>query len=322
MSKYAAVGVDIGGTKIAFALVNEQGDVLIEERLATHAEFGAERIITRIAAMANSFVARSPVPVVGIGIGCPGHVESDSGIVRLAVHLDWYDVALREGITCQLRENVPVYIDNDVRALAHGESLYGAGKNIDNFVLLALGTGLGSAAVVNGEVVRGGHHFAMEIGHMALIANGRHCTCGREGCLDMYLSGTGIMAAVDEHKPAYPQSQLQNLPYITPHDVICAMKEGDPLAVAIRDEFVYWLTYATGWITGIYDPSRIILGGGLGLALAPQILDEVQRRLSEHTLLPINRQPQIVMAQVIDSAVGAASLALANYQLSAPSKPS
>lgn len=308
MSEALAIGVDLGGTKIAFALVNRAGQVLARHRLDTLPEQGTDAVIARIADGIRQVQQQTTQSIAGVGMGTPGFVDSKNGIARKAVNLGWENVPVVARLCQQLDDALPIFIDNDVRALALGEMRYGVARGYESFVYLALGTGLGAALMVNGQMVSGTNHMAMEIGHTAVVPGGRLCTCGQRGCIEMYLSGKGLLASWTEYRATYPDSPLGQMETATTQDIINAMKAGDPLADAISDELANHLALVMGWCMGIVDPGLFVLGGGLGHAVTPLILDRVRERLRTYTLLPPNEHPSIAISTVTETAVGAASL--------------
>lgn len=299
------VGVDIGGTKIAFVLVDSGGAVVAQARIATQADAGADAMCQRIARQIDTWAAQ--YRLAGVGVGCPGFIDSAGGIVQQAVHLHWQDVPLRDGIRQYLHHDIPVIIENDVRALLAGETRFGVAQSARDVVYLALGTGLGAAAMIDGHLLRGAYFTAMEIGHLALIPEGRLCVCGKRGCLDMVIAGTGVQAGIHEYAAQHPHSPLAAAD-ATPQDFVAHLSTDDPIAQRIREDIITHLTATVAWCSGILNPALIVIGGGLGHAIAPYILDDVRVRLNQHTLLSPEQQPGIQQAAVLDTARGAASL--------------
>ncbi len=301
-----AIGVDIGGTKIAFALINEQGQVLAACRLPTLPEEGADAVVGRVAQGITALLEQADKPVAGVGIGCPGSLNPDTGIVHSATNLGWRDVPLLDGV--RQRVNLPLWLDKDANASALGEMYFGAARGCQDFVLLALGTGLGGGAVIGGEAVRGGHFTAMEIGHMPFNPNGRLCRCGMRGCPEMYTSGIGLVAAAREYLPDYPQSVLARVSDMTTAAILDAARAGDALALRIMEEAVEWICSVMICCMGILDPALFVIGGGLGHAGREWYVDRARQRLRERVVRHIYPGVDIVESQVFHSAVGAACL--------------
>src|SRR5258706_3664169 len=202
MSKPLAIGIDVGGTKLACALVDRQGQVLRTTRLPTNAAEGADAVVGRIAEGIGILLRDAPGRVDGIGIGAPGQVDPVRGTVSHAVNLGWTEVAL----VAELRKRLPgtpglpgkppIYINKDVNATAVGELYFGAAHDgedyCEDFVFLSLGTGLGGGAIVHGRIVGGSTNFAMEVGHVSLELGGRLSPCGLPACPARDLAGNGI----------------------------------------------------------------------------------------------------------------------------------
>lgn len=300
-----AVGVDVGGTKIAFALIDQHGAVRAESRVPTQAAEGVEAVIARIADGVRAMCDQAGGHVTGIGVGCPGHVQA--GVVRNAVNLGWEEVALAAALAAQI--SLPVQVRNDAVAAAIGEMWCGAARGCRDFVHVAIGTGLGGCAVSNGQVIGGVNGFAMEIGHLPAMPGGRLCTCGGHGCTEMYASGVGLLAGVREGRAAYPESVLARMETPSTADILAAMRAGDPLALATLESALSALCHALTWCIGVLNPALIVIGGGLAHAAGDLLAPEVIRcRLRELTLPPIHQELQIRRAEVTSSAVGAGCL--------------
>ncbi len=308
MSGELAIGVDVGGTKIAFALVNRVGDVLATHRLPTLPAEGADAVCDRIAQGVHHLLEQATAPVVGVGIGSPGHLNPHTGVVYNAVNLAWDAVALRSNVQARLNHPLPIWVIKDANAGALGELYFGAARGCTDFVYITLGTGLGGGAIVNGELALGGTFAAMEIGHMPFVPQAtRPCACSMVGCPEMYLSGIGMLAGVREHLPQYPQSSLAALgDDLTTTAVLDAARMGDALALAVIAEMGDWLCSLLIALSGVFNPQMFVIGGGLGHAAAELIVPVAQKRLRERAAISLYRIP-IHEAQVTSSAVGAAS---------------
>ena len=308
MADDLAIGVDIGGTKIAFALVNRRGEVLAEHRLPTLPSEGAEAVFGRVAEGIHELLGQTDQPVSGVGIGCPGHLNPITGVIYNATNLAWHDVPLKAGVEVRLKQPLPVWVLKDANASALGELYFGAAQGCSDFVYISLGTGLGGGAIVGGQLVQGGEFAAMEIGHMPFVPTNRLCACGMYGCPEMYLSGTGILAGAREHMPKFPDSILASLgDNLTTTAILEAASQRDRLAVAVMDETGWWLCSVMICLMGIFNPSMFVIGGGMGHASAEFIIPAAQKALRERTNATIY-PPDIpmVQSQVMSSAVGAA----------------
>jgi glucokinase len=302
-----AIGVDIGGTKIAFALVNRQGDVLTTHRLPTLPAEGADAVFGRVAEGVHELLAQANQRVAGIGIGCPGHLNPLTGVIHNATNLMWSDVPLKDGVQARLKQEMPVWVLKDANASALGEMYFGAARGCSDFVYLAMGTGLGGGAIIGGKLIQGGDFAAMEIGHMPFMPTGRLCACGMYGCPEMYLSGKGILAGAHEHLPEYLDSVLVALgDQLTTNAILDAADAGDQLALAVMNESGWWLCSVMICLAGIFNPSMFVVGGGMGHAAAKFIIPAALKALDERTTLNIYKNIPVVESVVTSSAVGAA----------------
>jgi glucokinase len=303
-----AIGVDIGGTKIAFGLVNEQGETLATHRIPTQMADGSDSLLDNIAQGIEYVVGMTQQPIAGIGIGSPGHVDPVAGWVRNAVNLRWQDVALRDEIQRRLKGNIPIYIEKDANAAALGEMYFGAALGCKDFMLIAIGTGLGGGAVVNGQLVNGANAYAMEVGHIGLNLTTRLCKCGLRGCPEMSVSGTGLLAGFRERRVDYPDSPLAAMIEATTEDILHGAQNGDLLATRIIDDAVEGLGTVMACCAALFNPGLFVIGGGLGHAAFDLLYEKTLRQIRERTLLASHEQVQIVRSEVTSSAIGAASL--------------
>src|SRR5579871_1282331 len=208
MDNRLAVGVDLGGTKIAFALIDVTGTIIETHQMLTNVADGPESVMDRIAEGIQLSMEAARQPVAGIGIGSPGHIDPVRGVVRYATNLGWSEVHLVQGVKERLSSETPIWLQKDTNAAVLGEMYYGAARGCKDVVLIAIGTGLGVGAVVDGCIVMGANTDATDIGHLTLDLNGRLCACGLRGCIETYVSGNGLLAGVREHRAEYPQSKL------------------------------------------------------------------------------------------------------------------
>ncbi len=304
-----AIGVDVGATKIAAAAVSRSGQVLATRQRATQVEQGPDAVVARIAAEIEALVAERAEPVCGVGIGVPGLVNPSDGVVLDAVNMGWARVLLRSQVAAQLALKLPVYVENDVRSAARGEALFGAGRGVNDFVLLALGSGLGSAALVNGQMVHGAHFVAPELGHLVLDVNGRRCNCGLNGCAETVLSGPGLIATMREFLAVGIPSSLRDIEPLSTRDILEAARQGDAAACAALGKVGEWLGIVMATASAWFNPLRFIIGGGFGLAAFDLIEKPALAQYRVRVLRAGQQGVELVPSQVDSSAVGAAALA-------------
>ncbi len=304
-----AVGVDVGGTKIATALLNRQGEVLAQHSQPTCSEDGVSAVLDRIAAGVAVVTNDNAAPVAGVGIGCPGPVDQTTGISLFAANLGmaWQNINLPHEIQRRLPTPTPIWAENDVNAGALGELYFGAAQGYSDFIYLTIGTGLGGCAVLNKRVLPGANYFAMEVGHISQQPDGRACTCGRRGCTEMYVSGKAMLTALEEYLPDYPASLLHDEPPTT-ESILKAARAGDALAVRIMTEAAEALGVALAWVTMILNPPLIVIGGGLGHAADDLIVQPALAVMRDRAYPSAVDTLVVARSQVMTSALGAGAL--------------
>ena len=301
-----AIGVDIGGTKIAFALVDSAGRALDTAQLPTDADQGPDAVVAAAAAGVRLLLDRASGDVAGVGVGVPGFVDTEQGIVRGAVNLGWDEMPL--GARLQAAVGLPVQVRNDVNAILEGELRFGAARGCQTVALAAIGTGIGGAIAVEGKVVGGAYGSAGEIGHTAIMSPRRTCRCGQRGCVEAYLSGVGLVGGIAEHAVQFPASPLA-VGEPTAREIVAAADSGDPLALAAIDDALEAWQSVVSVFAMILNPERIVIGGGLGHALGPRLLEAGEQARLER-VLPVARGVTFALAEVPSPAVGAAAAGL------------
>ena len=284
-STNVVIGIDIGGTNTKLGIVDREGNILAESAIPTRAHEEAARLIARMnEAITGMTGSLANLTVKGIGIGAP-NANYYHGTVEHPPNLSWEGVTDVVGLF-RTYTLLPVAITNDANAAAIGELIFGAGKGLKDFIVITLGTGLGSGIIVNGQLVYGHDGFAGEIGHMTVEDEGRECGCGRRGCLEAYCSATGICRTVFELLCCRrAESVLRDVSFndLTAKQIFEAALQGDPIA---REAFA-----VTGRILGrkLADsvvhtsPAAIILFGGLASA-GELIFEPTRRALEDHVL--------------------------------------
>ena len=287
------LGVDLGGTNIKAALVNEEGVILQEASRPTRLPRPAEAVCDDIAEMCAELAAGQEV--AGIGVGCPGTI--DGGIVRFSNNLDWHDFAM--GPYLEARTHLPVYLANDANAAALGEALAGCAKGADSAVILTLGTGVGGGVVLGGKLLTGYTGAAAEPGHMVIhdSPDAPLCTCGRRGCLEAYASATALIRMTKEAMAAHPESglwKLATLDTVTGRTAFDGRDAGDAVAAGVVNEYTHWLAVGIANLINIFFPQVVGLSGGVanqGEALLKPLCQMVEPMVfgsafaSKHTTL-------------------------------------
>ncbi|MBM4172613.1 MAG: ROK family protein [Ignavibacteria bacterium] len=279
------LGIDVGGTNTAFGLVSRDGKIVFEKSILTFAELPAEQLFSRLFNDVNKAVKKlnSKYNVIGIGIGAP-NANYYKGTVELPPNLNWGTVNILKLI--KKFSPLPSAITNDANAAAIGEMLFGAAKGMKNFIVITLGTGLGSGIVVNGELVYGEDGFAGEIGHTIVDPNGRQCGCGRKGCLETYASAPGIRKTVFELiSKTNLESELRKKSFenLTAKEIAEAAMKKDKLALEAFDYTAKILGMKLADSIAYTSPEAIILFGGLALA-GNLILLPTKKYMEQHLL--------------------------------------
>ncbi len=308
----AAIGIDLGATKIAAALVTGTGAVLATRTIPTIPEEGVIPVLERIATLINDLsceAANLPLNLLGIGIGSPGVVNSEAGTVHNAVNLGWQDVHLADELKCRLKQPLPVWVQKDGNASAIGEHVFGAAKNCPDFLYLSIGTGLGGGLFAGGQLITGANFNATELGHISLDPMGRECICGLKGCAETVISGYGLVALFKALGKAGAAESALQLESVNPAAIIQAAKNKDALALVALTEMGRQLGIVIAFCAAVTNPSLVVIGGGLGLAVFDLVLPRARMELETRVLKASHAELQIVPSQQRSSAVGAASLA-------------
>lgn len=258
-----ALGVDIGGTNCVFGLVAKNGDILVEKNVKTASLGGPQELVNHI--FEDSVVSANLELLVGIGVGAPNG-NPHTGNIEFAPNLPWKGIIpLKTMFEAKFQK--PAYLTNDANAAAIGEHLFGNAKDLQNFVTITLGTGLGSGIISNGEILEGEHGSAGEYGHIRMFPNGRLCGCGRFGCLETYASATGVRRTFETMESENRLNSSLNI-YDKPSasDIFDEAKKGDSFALEIVDYTAQILGSALADFTAFSDPKAFVLFGGVAQA--------------------------------------------------------
>jgi len=307
------VGIDIGGTNTEFGLVDRDGNCATTGVISTSEFDKPEAFADAVARGVSEYLGKleADTRVVGVGIGAPNGNYYEGTIVH-APNLRWPGVVpLRELFSKRL--SAPVYVTNDANAAAIGEMMYGAAKNQRDFIVVTLGTGVGSGFVSDGRLIYGHDGFAGELGHMIIEENGRSCGCGRKGCLETYASATGFVRTARDVLKSQADSTLRKiaLDEITAEHVSDAAKRGDATALAIFDFTAKKLALGLANGVAITSPNLIVLFGGLARA-GDLIFEPTRRYLDSYLLETYAGNVALAPSGMMDSnaaILGAAALA-------------
>ena len=279
-----AIGIDIGGTSIKGAAVNSSGAVFDTFSLPTIKGEPGEETIRKLAKIVKEYIAshRLENEIVGIGIGSPGTLDINKGVVNYSNNLGWNDLPVADIIHEYLP--YPVRLTNDANAAAFGEAKFGAGKSYKNMIMLTLGTGVGGGIIIDGKLYEGNEGKAAELGHTVIVLDGEPCTCGRKGCLEAYASATALIRdtkrAMFQNKESLLWNVCPNIEEVGGKTSFEAAKQGDKTANNVIDNYVKYLGEGILNYCNIFRPNVIVLSGGVANA-GDFLFDKVNKYIAE-----------------------------------------
>jgi glucokinase len=310
------VGVDLGGMTLAAAVVDmASGEVIGRHEVPTQARQGPQAVIARMAELIETVMAAAGLTreqTCGVGIGVPGVLDMKRGLTLFLPNLlgTWPQVPLKAAIEASV--GLPTSLLNDVRAFTLGEKTFGAGRDLDNIVCLAVGTGVGGGVVINGQLYLGIGGTAGEVGHQIIDPYGPPCGCGSRGCLEAFASGPAITAmalkAITQGITTRITEMVEyDLNRVNPELICRAAREGDPVAQDIYERAGFYLGIGVANLIAVLSPEMVIIGGGVARA-GELLFEPVRRTVRERVHVTPIEQVQIVPAQLGTNAglVGAA----------------
>ncbi|MCT4605475.1 MAG: ROK family protein [Marinisporobacter sp.] len=271
MNVYCAI--DLGGTKMNIGMMTREGKVLEHIKMPTFVEKGPEQAIKRMKDAIYELLEKLSLKkenIKGIGIGSPGPLDSEKGIIIRSANLKgWKNVEIVKSLSEDFKD-MPIKLENDGNAATLGEYLFGAGKGSKNFVYITVSTGVGGGAIIDGKLQKGGNSNAFEVGHTIIDINGPKCNCGNYGCLEAYASGTAMGRIAREKLLEGRESIISKMAgenIVRAEHVFEAAKEGDSLALEIIQKEGYYLGIGLYNIIALYNPEKISIGGGVSNGL-------------------------------------------------------
>ena len=310
-----AIGIDVGGTKISGALVDDAGRITRREQVATPADDTAA-IIAATAELVGTLESAATGPVAGVGMACAAFVDARAGHVWFAPNLPWRDLDLATEVGTAIGREVVV--DNDANAAAWGEYRHGAGSGCDDMLLVTVGTGVGGGCIVDDHLLRGAFGIGGEIGHVTLDPDGPRCGCGNHGCLEVFASGTALERAARElasttssRAEALRERCGGDVEALSGRDVTDLAREGDVASIELLDDLGTHLGRGLASICAVLDPGRIVIGGGVADA-GELLVGPTRTAFAAHLIGRGHRpSPDLVQATLGNDAgiVGAATLA-------------
>ena len=306
-----AIGIDLGGTSIKYALVDKAGNSFFEGKLPSFASVSAAKVMEQLikaATLLKDEAAKQDWNVLGIGLGTPGIVDETNRIVLGGAEniIGWENIDVASLMEKQM--SLPVVVGNDANLMGLGETKYGAGRGCTHVVFLTVGTGIGGAVIIDGKLFNGYANRGTELGHVPLIANGEHCACGAVGCLEHYASTSALTRRFSI------LAKEQNLSFDTGINgelIVRLYHEDFPLAVECMNEHFYYLGRGIADFVNIFSPKRIVIGGGVAES-GSFYLEKIRAVVKKHVIADCALNTKIVAAELGNKAglIGAASLIL------------
>ena len=299
-----ALGIDLGGTRIKVGVVDELGRLSNMKEFSTRVDLGREALIRRIIRIIQRRLSEDadlPNPPAAIGLGAAGMIDVRKGVVLLSPNFpDWQQVPLARLVNEET--GLPTFLDNDANAITYGEKWVGAGKDMNNFACLTLGTGVGSGLMLDGRLWYGSHGSGPEIGHMTIHPKGRRCKCGNQGCLETLASAGWLVKMA---------SKIKNREPLSSKDIYLRALQGDPFCRDLFENLGEALGIAIANLIHILSLEGVVLGGGLSRAATiflPSLEKEFKKRLT--LVAPEKIKIRISRLQEKSGVLGAAGIAL------------
>lgn len=298
------VGIDLGGTNIKMGLLNDDLTVQTKLKVATESETNSQTVMNNLLAGVRQLLINAQIgteQIKAIGVGVPGQMDMKRGLSIFSPNFaHWENVPVVQLIESEC--HIPTYMDNDVRVNLYGEWQLGAGKGKQDVLMVTLGTGLGAALITNGQMMYGKSNSAAELGHLNMYRHGRPCACGSSGCLGRYVSARGMVKTVQEHLAAGEPSVITQLAHndetkITAQMVSDAYDQGDQVAKKVMQETGEILGYGLSSAINMFNPERIIIGGGVAAA-GDRLLKPTKEVIAGHALKVAREVCDILPAQL------------------------
>lgn len=314
--KYA-IGVDLGGTNIKIGIVSQKGKLVKKASLNTLALGGPESVIGQIKKGVKGILQKNKFKIQGIGIGAPGVVSTKKGTVENPPNLPgWEKVNL--GKILEKEFKIHVHVENDANVAAIGEMIFGAGKKLDSFIMITLGTGVGAGVIFNGKLFRGETGAAGEIGHMSINYNGIKCNCGSYGCIETYIGNNYIIKKVAGELENHKNSGIwklinKDLSLLTPLIIHQAAMQGDEYSISVIKDLGLYLGTGLASAANALDVGTFIIGGGVA-GFGDLLLNSVYEVTKDRVLKPLSKRIKILPAKLKNDAGIKGASALVFYK--------
>jgi glucokinase len=309
------IGIDFGGTNIAVGIVDENGKVIIKDSVPTNVNGHYTEIIKDMAELSLKLVKEVGISlenICSIGIGTPGTVDKEKGVLLYMNNIDFKNVPMVSEMKKYI--DLPIYIDNDANCAALAEATTGAAKDTNSSITITLGTGVGGGIIIDKKLYSGFNYSGGELGHIVIKMDGEQCTCGRKGCWEAYASATALIRITKKAAEANPKSMINelienDLENISGKTAFIAAGKGDDTAKQVVNEYIKYLAEGMTNVINIFQPEMVVIGGGVGKE-GDNLLDPLREKISQDVYCKEVEQTVIKAAQMGNDAgiVGAAML--------------
>ncbi|WP_454811880.1 ROK family protein [Labrys neptuniae] len=305
-----AIGIDLGGTQVRAALVDDTGTVLRRAATRTDVAGGPAAVMVQFRSLIEEVTDdKSLGSLSGIGVCAPGPLDSLTGtFIHVPTLPGWEDFPLRDQLAATLGR--PVVVEGDAIAACYGEWRFGAGRGLDHLLYVTVSTGIGGGVVSDGRLLHGRRGMTAHVGHFRLAKDGPRCSCGAVGCFEAFAAGTALDRRAREAAVAHPGSLLARVPAPAAGSVVEAARQGDATALALLDEEAAFLGEGFASLIHLYSPEKVVMGGGVAHGF--DLMTEKIHQIIRTTALPSFRDVPVVKATLGDNAglVGAAALVM------------
>lgn len=262
------IGIDLGGTFIKAGVVDENNNIVAKYMMESHVDTNVDGLCVRMVECAKCALDEAGLTMddIGtIGVGVPGAVDAENGVVVYCSNIKFRNTPLASMI--KERTGKPVYLHNDANVAAYGEVVAGAAKGCNNVVVVTLGTGVGGGVIIDGKIYSGFNSFGGELGHMVIIHNGEPCPCGRRGCLESYASATALIKQTRESMKNHTESRLwqicPDISQINGKTAFDAMRAGSKAGAEVVNKYINYLGCGLTNFINIFQPEMLLIGGGI-----------------------------------------------------------
>lgn len=302
------IGIDLGGTNIAVGLVDDNGHIVASSSRPTRSERTFCEIVRDMAELSSELLNEngfSKSDLAGIGIGSPGTVDNENGVIVYANNLNWKNVPLKQELKKYF--DVPISVENDANAAAYGAYIINNDKTVNSFIAITLGTGVGGGIVLDKKIYRGFNGSGGELGHIVINVDGEPCTCGNNGCWEAYASVTALVRQTKEAIKAHPESSMASAVKVNGLTSFNAAKSGDAAGQAVVDRYIEYIACGITNIINIFQPEILVIGGGISKE-GDYLLNPIKDYVKKHVYCKEVKQTEIKIASLNDEAgiIGAA----------------